>query len=157
MPRIITLLALAGLLYFGYVNALPWIEARVDGLGLGGSSSAALGGGDEEEMRCLRLAEQADETFSTVMRQFSRPPVDQQEWTGAFLTVSGDVGSAESACSCAGAACAPASEAMAELRELSLSFDGIVRGSARGMGNPASRQARVQELLGRARRLAGSS
>jgi hypothetical protein len=45
---------------------------------------------------------------------------------------------------------------MAELRDATLSFDGVARGTAGGISNPASRQARIDELLSRARHLAGT-
>lgn len=154
MGRLASLLVLAGLLYVGYTQALPWIEARLETLDRGAETRGASAE-DDQARRCVRLAQQANDTFADLMRQFSRPPIDRQQWTGAFLAISGEVGSAQTACACAEDACGPAAEAMSELRELTLSFDGIARGTARGTSNPASRQARVEELLTEARRLAG--
>ena len=155
MGRLLTLGVLAALLYLGFNQARPWLEARFAAMGLGSEEAGDDMGGSGEEGRCLHFAERANDTFASVMRQFSRPPVDQREWTGAFLAVSAELGDAQVACACAEPVCGPAAEAMSELRELTLSFDGVARGNSRGIDNPALRQARIEELLDEARRLGG--
>lgn len=155
MGRLVGLGVLAALLYLGFTQAKPWLEARFETLGLGDGAADGEMGLDGEASRCLQFAEQANDTFAGLMRQFSRPPVRRQEWTSAFIAVSGEVSSAQAACACAEPVCAPAAEAMSELRELTLSFDGVARGSARGIGDPARRQERIEELLAEARRLDG--
>ena len=157
MGRIVTLAVLAALLYLGYTRGIPWIEARWESLEARGAAARGTGG-DDEALLCLRLAERANGTFSSIMGRFARPPVDRGEWSTALVTVSAEVGSAESACACSAPGCEPAAEAMAELRQLSLAMDRAVRGDPGGMENPARRQARIEEELAEARRLvAGSS
>lgn len=151
MGRLIALIVFAVVLYQGYKYAGPWIEQRL-AVERGGS----LTGADEESARCIDLARRATGGLSDSMAQFSRPPVNQQEWTSSFLAVSGDIGAADSACTCVSDACYRAAEAVSELRDLSLSFDGVVRGGSRGISNPARALERVYDLLDEADELSGS-
>ncbi len=150
MARLIGVIVLGLLLYQGYRHGLPWLEARFGGAGI-----EAASGEREEALRCVDLARRASRSLGDTIRQFAHPPINQQEWTSAFISVSADIGSAESACICPGDACDRASAAVSELRDLSLSFDGVARGAARGMGNPARLLERAQELLDEAERLTG--
>ncbi len=150
MARLIAVVVLGFLLYQGYKHGLPWLEAR-----LGSSGDQMTSDESDEAVHCVELARQASTTLADSIRQFSQPPVNQQEWTSAFISVSSDIGSAESACACPGDACDRAAAAVSELRDLSLSFDGIARGEARGMGNPARALERAQELLDEAEHLVG--
>lgn len=152
MGRLIGLVVLAVILYQGYKHAGPWIEQRLDAKG----QVSGDDGDDLESVNCISSARNAARSLSDSMRQFSQPPVNQQEWTSAFLTVSGDIGSADNACSCSTDACYRAAEAVSELRDLSLSFDGTLRGGSRGISNPARGLERVYDLLDEAQRLSGS-
>ena len=151
MRKLVGLAVVAFLLYQGYKTGLPWIQDRLE-IGRLGSTPVGEHG---ESMLCVELAEQANATFGDMVRQFSNPPIDQQAWTLAFISINGDIGSAQSACGCSSEACNTAALAVSRLRDLALSFDGIARGNARGIGNPASQQARIDELLGDARSQAG--
>jgi len=155
MGRLVGLAVLAVVLYQGYKHAGPWIEQR---FGAAASEASAGGGGDDqmESANCISRARRAASSLSDSMRQFSQPPVDKQEWTSAFLTVSGDIGAADDSCACTTDACYRAAEAVSELRDLSLSFDGTVRGGSRGISNPARGLERVYDLLDEAESLSGS-
>jgi hypothetical protein len=148
--RLIGLIVVAFVLYQGYQYAGPWIERQLE------TESASGGGGEQEESaRCVARARNASRSLSDAMRQFSQPPVRQQEWTSAFLSVSSDVNTAESACMCSTEACDRGYAAVSELRSLSLSLDGVVRGGSQGFSNPARALERVHELLDEADELAG--
>jgi hypothetical protein len=151
MGRFIGLIVTAFLLYQGYQYAAPWIEERLEADG-----RSAFGSADDDEARCVAYARDAAHSLADSMRQFSQPPIDQQEWSSAFITFSSDVGAAESACRCPSVACDRAAEAVSELRDLSLSFDGVARGgSSSGITNPARQLESVYNLLAEAERLAG--
>jgi len=151
LGRLIGLIVVGFLLYQGYHYAGPWLERNFPT-----ESGQASGGGESEESaRCVALARGASRNLSDSMRQFSQPPVNQQEWTAAFLSVSSDLSAAESACTCPTDACDRGYAAVSELRDLSLSLDGVVRGGSQGFSNPARALERVHELLDEAESLSG--
>lgn len=147
MGRLVGLVVLAVVLYQGYKYGRPWIEERLDMK----RAEEPIGQERSQSARCVDLAEQANRTFADMIRQFSKPPIDQQAWGAALISISGDIGAAESACGCGTAACDKAYSAVAELRSLSLTFDGVARGSARAISNPAAQVERIGELLEEAR------
>lgn len=152
MGRILSLAIVAFLIYIVLTQGLPWLKGQL-GAESGGEAS---GGGGEREYRCVETAWQANETLISQIRSFSRPPVDAEMWGVAFAEVMRDIGTAEVECgTCLTAACGKAGTAAAELRDLAMQFDGVVRGDASGWSNPARQQERINQLLDDARTLAG--
>jgi hypothetical protein len=153
IARLLAIGILGILLFEGYKYARPRLEPFLSSRSSGGSETSDDDA--SEDLRCVDLARRANSALADTMRQFSQPPVNQQEWTSAFISVNGDIGAAENACMCASDACDAATTAVDEMRDLALSFDGIARGGTQGMSNPARIQERIDSLLDEAALYAG--
>lgn len=154
IARLLAIGILAILLFEGYKYARPRLEPFLSSRSSGGSTSSDDDDASED-LRCVDLARNANSALADTMRQFSQPPVNQQEWTSAFISVNGDIGAAENACMCASDTCDAATAAVDEMRDLALSFDGIARGGSQGMSSPGRIQERINSLLDEAALYAG--
>ena len=148
MGKIIKLIVVAGIIYFGLTYAIPWFKGLAGAPLRTGGASTGSGAG-----RCIDLASRASSAFGEEIRRFSRPPFDVNAWSASVTRLQIKMADADSACYCPSAACPKAREALSELRTLVSQFEGFVRGDATGMSNPASLQERVDQLLDEARAL----
>ena len=140
----ICLVVLVGVGYLIYTQGLPrWEEHK-----------AAQESNDQEvdaSRRCVDEAEAVSREFAGEMRQFAQPPVDTDLWAGMLVRVSGQMTSADRACSCSTAACSDALAAMLELRGLVNDLDRFVRSSGPPVLDAPTRIERVSRLIASAR------
>lgn len=153
---LIQLLAFLVLLYVGYTEGWPWLKAKLDESSGGGRAAReqSLGEGGEtaaEASRCLQRAQEASSALSGLLQTFRSPPYDQAAWGPASLEIANSLGTADSACLCGHEACREASQALAILRELFDSADGMVRGNPTGTRNLGALRGRADDHLDRAR------
>ena len=148
MRNLIVLAALAALVYYGYTRWLPERKAKE-------AAEAAASEENQQALRCVALAEDANRSFASEVRTLGRPPVDQRIWATVLVRLSGDLSSADGACNCPSPACASAAAALLEMRRRLNQLDALVKGRPGGTSNPARAQERIDSLLARARREAG--
>lgn len=153
---LIKLLAFLVLLYVGYTEGWPWLKAKLDeGSGGGAAPAQSLGeaGGEAvaEASRCVQRAQEASSALSGLLQTFRSPPYDQAAWGPASLEIANSLGTADSACLCGHPACREAGQALAILRELFDSADGMVRGNPTGTRNLGALRGRADDHLDRAR------
>jgi hypothetical protein len=125
LRKLVTLAILAAIAYYGYTVGLPWWHKQQ-------ATREAEETADvesEQSLRCVSMATDANRTLVDQVRQFDRPPSDPGLWTAALIHIGG-------------------------MRELVDQVDGVARGYATGISNPASRQERIVQLLEEARSLA---
>jgi hypothetical protein len=150
LRKLVTLAILAAIAYYGYTVGLPWWHKQQ-------ATREAEETADvesEQSLRCVSMATDANRTLVDQVRQFDRPPSDPGLWTAALIHIGGELSGADTACACPTDACTKASLALREMRELVDQVDGVARGYATGISNPASRQERIVQLLEEARSLA---
>lgn len=150
---IVKLLVVAVLLWFAVTEGWPWLKRELDRMGHR-SPAAEVEEGAGEGTECVIAAGRASEALGETLRRFRTPPYDLGAWENATTALEDRIWTAESACGCALDSCGRASEALAELRDLVHSVDGVVRGDATAFRNPARQQERIDELLDQARDLA---
>ena len=143
MGRLLALAIIAGVIYLALTQGMPWLKTAV------GSGAGAAGGGESAD--CVARASDASDTVAGELVPQARPPVDTAVWGTVLLRAGGALAQAETACACPADACATATEAIYELRAMFDELDDIARGNPMGIGNPARRQERVNQLLDRAR------
>lgn len=157
---LVKLLAFVVALWFGYTEVWPWVQGKLDessGRAPSARASAAGGAGDAggegtaEATRCIQQAEAASSALAGALRTFRSPPYDQAAWGPVSLEVSGALGRADNACLCGHPACREAASAVAVLRELYESADGMVRGNPTGTRNLGALRGRADDHLDRAR------
>jgi len=149
MNKVINLVLLAVVVWFGYTQVLPWFRS----LGTGpGSRAFNAGGGEDGE--CVMAARQAAEVFSEVMRGFSRPPIDRNEWDSAYLRIENRITNADDRCSCSRPACSNARAALSDLRGLADDFSIAARSDGAPPINAASSLSRIYDNLDRAAEVA---
>lgn len=146
MKRLVTLVVVVIVLYVGYTKALPWIRQQ-----MGQSSSA---GGDTAAARCVHQADLASDTFGDNFVKRFRPDADADFWDGFVGDVRKEIAAARSLCSCSGAACRKAKEAMNALDDLVADYDERFHSDLGMRPNPAGELSRVHDLLNEARALA---
>ncbi|MEM7349494.1 MAG: hypothetical protein AAF657_01725 [Acidobacteriota bacterium] len=133
--------------YLAYTEGPALVERVTElGSGLGRKSSSVDQGG------CIGSAENASESFSRGLRQFSEPPIDLNAWELFLEDIKEKQYNAEATCSCARSSCGKASEALAELATLVADFDNSLRGNGIPL-NPARQQDTIDRFLKRAREL----
>lgn len=147
--RLVTLGILAAIVYYGYTVGLPWWRAQQAGREAEQAENAEA----QEAVHCVGLASEANRTLTSELRQFDRPPVDLGLWTAALIHIGSQLSKADDVCVCPAEACRKAAQALREMRELVDQLDGIARGYAPGISNPATRQERILSLLDEARTL----
>ena len=147
MGKIIKYGVVALLAYVAYTEVPPLIDKIGDlGAGLNRKGSSVGQGG------CVPAAEQASESFSRGLRQFSDPPVDIHSWELFLEEVKGYQYAAEAECNCPRESCQRASEALVELSALIADFDNSLRGDGMPL-NPGRQQETIDRFLKRAREL----
>ncbi len=151
MGKLIKWAVIIGLAYLAYAEGPGLIERfgdGVDDLGSGLNRGAASLG----QSRCVQAAEQASESFSHGLRDYSEPPVNIDSWERFKDKLEGLIYDAETECSCVQDSCQRATDAVGELNSLIADFDGSLRGSKVAF-NPARRQETINRFLKRAREL----
>lgn len=148
MARIVQLVVILVLVYFAVTVGWPWLHRHLDRLGADGATAAA---GASPAAHCVDLASRANDTFGRGITRFANPPYDSADWMRFGGEVQNRMREAEAACVCADDACRDAGQAMSELGNLVQQMDGMVRGSADTVVNPAFTQERIDDLLNQAR------
>jgi len=154
VSRIVKVVVVIALVYFGYTQVVPWIKSV--GGGSEGSGSAESAFPDAGASRCIDLASRASSTLGSEMRRYAKPPVDLAEWGATVNKVEMKIYAADSECRCSEPGCSEARQAMSEIKSLLATFDGIVRGDTSGFSNPANQLQEADRLLEEARFAAGS-
>jgi hypothetical protein len=143
LNKVINLVLLVAVIYFGYTYVVPWFRSL--GSGPGSRSFTDAGGG--EQGKCVDAARQAAEIFSEEMRSFSRPPIDADAWDRTSLRIENRIASADDACSCSRPACGTAQSGLSSLRELVGDFSRAARGDGAPPINAASTMNRVYDAF----------
>ena len=144
MNKVINLVLLAAIVWFGYTQVLPWFRS----LGTGSGSRSFKGDtGTGEDAECVDAARQAAEVFSEEMRAFSRPPIDRDKWDSAYLRIENRIDRAAELCDCARPACDTAQSGLADLRDLGGDFASAARGDGAPPLNAASALSRAYDKL----------
>ena len=148
--QLMILLILVGVGYLVYTQGLPKWEARKQ------AKESATAEADQARA-CVNRAEAVTREFSSQIGQFAQPPVNQDLWASMLITISGQMSSADSACSCSADACKTAAAALLDLRRLVNDLDGFVRGAGPPVLDAASTLERINRYLvsARAKVLAG--
>ncbi len=145
MMRIVRLAVVALVLYVVVNESTPWIK---DKLGSGGPDAAASG-----PVRCVFLADEANEKFGDRVGRVSGPGADPAVWESFLGEIRGRVSQAQSQCHCEKESCRKALEAMISLEDLLNDLDNRFRGGVMPRG-AVSRQVGINENLNEARVLA---
>ena len=148
MRGLAILLILAGVGYLVYTQGMPRLEERRQAEAVEASEA-------ERSLSCVGRARAVNSAFARDIRQFGQPPIDGSLWASFMLQVSGELTSADSACSCSAEACASASAALLELRGLVNDLNSFIRSAGPPVTDAASRLETVERLLDRAQRQAG--
>jgi hypothetical protein len=143
LSKVINLILLAAVLYFGYTQVIPWFRS----LGSGPGSKSFSDPGAGEGGRCVTAARQAAEVFSEEMRSFSQPPIDVDAWDRTYLRIENRISNADQACACSRPACFTAQGGLGTLRELGDDFSRAARGAGTPPINAASAMNRVYDAL----------
>ena len=151
LNKIINLVLLGVVIWFGYTQLLPWFRSLGSGPGMGTGSFDA---GDGEDAECVEAARDAAAVFSEEMRSFSRPPIDRDAWDRAYLRIENRIARADDLCSCSRPACSSARGALTTLRDLGSDFSAAARGDRAPPVNAASSLSRVYDSLDSAAQLA---
>ena len=138
MRQFFILLILVGAGYLIYTQGLPKWEAHKQ------AKEGATAEADQSR-DCVNRAEGVTREFSSQIRQFAQPPVDQDLWASMLINISGQLSAADTACSCLSDACDSAAAALLDLRGLVNDLDGFVRGT----GPPVLDAASTLEGIGR--------
>jgi hypothetical protein len=144
MRQFMILLIIVGVGYLIYTQGLPKWEAHKQ------AEESATAEADQSR-ECVNRAEAVTREFSSQIRQFAQPPVDQDLWASMLINVSGQMSSADSACSCSTEACGSAAAALLDLRGLVNDLDGFVRGTGPPVLDAASTLERINRYLVSAR------
>ncbi len=147
MSKIIKYGIFALVVYF-VIQKAPLVVENISELGAGLSRK----GSPVSQTHCLPAAERASDTFSSGLRDFSRPPFDLDAWDMFLEEVQRTVYTAENRCDCPRDSCQRASQAISELNGLIVDFDNSLRGEGVSL-NPARRQDTINRMLTRAREL----
>jgi hypothetical protein len=143
LNKIINLVLLAAVLYFGYTYVVPWFRS----LGSGPGSRSFADAGSGEDGKCVDAARRAAEVFSEEMRSFSQPPIDEIAWDKAYLRIENRLAAADDACSCSRPACGTAQSGLAGLRDLAADFSRAARGNGPPPINGASALSRAYDAF----------
>ena len=154
VSRIVKVIVVIAIVYFGYTQVVPWIKSVGGGPGGAGSADSAFPDGGAS--RCIDLASGASSTLGREMRRYAKPPFDLAEWGATVNKVEMKIYAADSDCRCSAPGCSEARQALSEIKSLLATFDGIVRGDTSGFSNPANKLQEADRLLEEARYAAGS-
>lgn len=110
------------------------------------------GSGSVED--CLSAARSANDRVTERLRGLRDPRTAAQVWESMSQDLHDEVETAQDSCSCSGAACQKATEAMASLDDLIGQFDSTFDGRAESLPDVEAGEREVQQLLAQARRLA---
>jgi hypothetical protein len=143
LNKVINVILLAAVLYFGYTEILPWFKS----LGTGPGSRSYVDAGAGEDGECVTAARQAAEVFSEEMRSFAQPPIDREAWDRTYLRIENRIASASDLCACTRPACFTARGGLSTLRDLGADFSRAARGDGAPPINAASAMNRVYDNL----------
>jgi hypothetical protein len=146
MNKVINVLLLVAVLYFGWVFVVPWFKS-LGTIGSGSDSRSFSDTGGGEEGKCVTAAREAAEVFSNELRSFSRPPIDAGDWDRTWLRIENRIGRADDLCSCSRPGCFTAQGALSSLHELGDEFSTAARGDGAPPVNAASTMSRVYDTL----------
>jgi hypothetical protein len=145
MFKILRLAVIALVLYVVVKEASPWIKEQ-----LGSGAPAA---GDTGPVRCVYLADQANEHFGDRVGRVSGPGTDPAVWSEFLGGVRSRIGDAQRQCRCDQLSCRQALQAMTTLEDLLNDLDLRATGGVMER-NAINRADEVNELLNGARALA---
>lgn len=145
MKQIAILVVVVIVLYVGFNEGLPWIQRQMGQTG---------GSGDTAPARCVYQADRASNTFGdNFVRRFS-PGADADLWDDFVVSVRQEISAARRLCSCPGAACGKAADAMGRLEALVEDYDERFHSGLGMRPNPTGELSGVHDLLNEARVLA---
>lgn len=150
VSRIVKVVVVIAIVYFGYTQVVPWVKS----VG-GGSGATDSGFSDGGASRCIDLAGRASSTLGSELRQYTKPPFDLVDWSATVNKVEMKIYEANSNCRCSAPGCNEARQALSEIKSLLVTFDGMVRGDTSGFTNPAAQLQEADRLLDEARYAAG--
>jgi hypothetical protein len=154
VSRIVKVIVVIVVVYFGYTQVVPWIKSFAGGPGSAGSTDSAFNDGGAG--RCIDLASRASSTLGSELRQYTKPPFDLVDWSATVHKVEMKIYEADSDCRCSAPGCSEARQALSEVKSLLATFDSMVRGDATGFSNPADQLQEADRLLDEARFAAGN-
>jgi hypothetical protein len=150
VARVVKLLVVVVVLYFGVTQGLPWIRQRVEGVTqdkVEGRPDPSLDADDY----CVRLAHQASAFVGQELRVLAPPPAENSGWVNAADDIERYVREAENACSCPEDACEVAGEALSQIRSLVADANDVLHGDTALVLDFARRQEEIDALLEQAR------
>jgi hypothetical protein len=148
--KLVQLVLLVAVAYFGITRGLPWVRNWVDSVTqekIEGRTDPSL----DATGYCVHLAHQAGAFVSRELRDLSPPPADSTRWVDAADEIEERVRSAENACSCPSDACEVATQALLQIRDLVAEANRILLGDTGLAPNFARRQEEIDALLEQAR------
>jgi hypothetical protein len=146
MLKLVRIAVVALVLYVVVNEAGPWIKEQL-------SSGSSGGDAKPGPVRCVYLADEANEQFGDRVGRVSGPGADPAVWEGFLGEVRGHIGAAQQQCHCDQESCRKALEAMTTLEDLLHELDNRFRGGVMER-SAVRRQQAVNELLNEARVLA---
>ena len=145
MIKIIRMAVVLMVLFVIYQEALPWLQNQ-----LGGALPEDV---DTGPVRCVGLADSANDSFGERVGRVSGPGADPGVWASFNAEIQEKIEVAQSACRCSKPSCRIAGEAMTELADLLDQLDVRFRGGSMER-NPVSKQIGINDRLNDARKLA---
>jgi hypothetical protein len=143
LNKIINVVLLVAVVYFGWTYVIPWFKSL--GSGPGSRIYAEVGTG--EEAKCVTAARDAAESFSEELKSFAKPPIDTDKWDRTWLRIENRISKADDVCGCGRPGCLTAQGALGNLRDLGSDFDNAARGGGAPPVNAASTMNRVYDAL----------
>lgn len=148
MKSIVKLAVFVAILYAVFSYGKPHLQNLTSTLGINdlpGTSSEAVG--------CVNAARRTTQSFSEMVTQRARPPVDINRWSGSYRLAEGRLANAQLECQCPGEACDLGQEALSMLADHMTRWDRGVHDQEPVL-NGARRLREIYETLDRAERAA---
>ncbi len=151
MGRLLAVVILAVAGYYAYTELLPRYSAHKQS-----READVKAQNDQAQARvCIAAAESLDRDLRREALRLSQPEPQTGTWSTLMIQMSGDLSSADSACTCPTEACISVAGALLEMRRLLGRLDAVARGKAAELTGLAAAQGRIDGLLKRARSEAG--
>ena len=145
MVKFLRLVFIALLALVLYREGLPWLQQKLGGVG---SDHETAG------MRCIFLADRANDTFGERVSRVSGPGGDDGAWETFKAAVDSGIDRAVDGCQCPEPSCGRATQAMHELSNVIDQLDVRRRDGTPTTRNLMEQQKHVHDLLNQARSLA---
>ncbi len=138
------------LLYFGVREGLPWLQERFGLTSDARSGSIEGTSGEDAARRCIGAVQESASQVAEGLARAGRRPGDRGGWDATRSRLETSLDRASSSCFCFEPGCAPAAEALDELRALVERFDRGLDDRSQMPLNAARDLQRVEGLLDQA-------